>query len=203
MTPVLKLLEPWDCRDPPGVAASRVSMETRVRMGFKAEVGGWATLDWREILARLVGGEHLAWLGLTVFLAGTEPRAMLGSRVCLETGDRMGTQVSQDCQGTLASLVVRARSEGRATLDILDPLEMLDPQDPGAHQELTACQVPRVPLASPNRKDLPEPRVVRGQQDLRDSLESRGCRAGRGPGGRMVTSSWVVRGPEVSQVRPV
>ena len=141
VSPVLKLPELWDCRDPPGGTVSRVCMESRVRMGFKGEVVGRATLDWREIPAHLVGEEHSAWLGLTVFLARTEPRAMLGSRVCLETVEHMATQASQDCQETLGSLVVRAHLEGRVTRDILDPLEILDPQDQRVHQELTACQV--------------------------------------------------------------
>ena len=187
-----------DCRDPQAGLVCLGSTGSPVSLGSKAEEGGQAILGWREIQARRVGEETLARLELMEFLARTGLRAIWASRGCLETGELMGARASLDCQEPLGSLALRGRWERKEILDISDPLEWLDLLDPRVHQEMTACQVSRVPLDSPNRKGLQGPRVVRAQPDLQVSLESGDCRVGRGPGGKMVRSYWELRAAEVS-----
>ena len=126
---VISLWAQLGYRDPQGGLVCLGFMETPVRMALKVEEGGRATLGWREIPARRVGEETLARLVLMEFLARTELRAMLVSRDCLETGEHMAAQGSQDCQELLGSLAVRVRWGGRAILDISVLLARLDPQD--------------------------------------------------------------------------
>ena len=198
---VISLWAQLACRDPLAGVACRASMESRGRTGSKAGVGCRATPAWREIQARRVGEGTLARRALMEFRAVTGPRAMLVSRGYLETGGLTGPRASRDCPEPLGSLGVRAREDGKATRDTSDPPGWLDPQDPGVHQEVTACQESRVPPASPNRKDLQEPGVVRGQPGPPVSSECRECRAGREPGGRTARSSWELGAAKVSQER--
>ena len=145
--------------------------EPRVNTGSRAETGGRATLAWRETQALQGGEETSAWLGLMEFLAGTELKATLVSRVYLETGEATEPRDCRDFREPLGAPGVRARSEERESPDILVLLARLVPPVLLAQQEQEVCRVCRARQASPSRKDCQGRRAVRAQPDLPASSE--------------------------------